>query len=371
VEVKYCKRCVMPNTRHGLIIDSEGICSSCRHTEYKKKVNWFSREKEFQKLCDKYRSKSDENDCIIAVSGGKDSFWQTYTLKEKYKMNPLLVSVWSLDWTKTGLQNFETMQSVFGCEAINLHSNLEVNRKLSRASLEHEGFPGWLYDRYIYTYPIWMSIKLNIPLVFYGENTSLEFGGPVKSDIPSALCQFNNDVSHEYDKSFWEKAGVKQRDVPFSKFPSSELLKNAKTNPQFMSYYFYWSGYQHMLLAKQHGWKSLNDTGEWNRTGWVDDFTQIDDVAYLIDGWIKYIKLATGPTTEFSSRLIRDGVMTREKAVKLVREQDAVLDPLILEHYLKFSGYSEREFFEVVDKLYNRNLFEKRGNKWKLKKEVS
>jgi len=368
--VKYCKKCVMSDQRPGITFNEEGICSACQHTEYKKTIDWNQRQKEFAKLCSTYRSNSDENDCLIAVSSGKDSFWQTYILKEKYKMNPLLVTVWNTDWTQTGLQNYETMQSRFGCESICLHTNREVNRKVSRALLEHDGFPAYLWDAYVYSYPIHMAIELNIPLIFYGENTSLEYGGPLKEDTPSALGQIDNDAVRKYPWSIFEKAGVKPSDIPLAKYPSKELIQESMVDPRYMSYYFNWSGYEHMMLAKQYGWKSLNDTGEWNRVGWIDDYTQIDDFAYLVDPWMKYPKYGHRQVTDSCSKLIRDGVMTREKAVELVREHDSRMDPTSYEHYLKFSGYSERQFWDIIDRFFNRNLFVKNGDIWILKDPI-
>jgi len=369
--MKFCKLCVMPDTRPGITFDSEGICSACRHTEYKKTINWQDRQKSFAKLCESHRSKSDENDCIVAVSAGKDSFWQVCTLVEKYHMNPLLASVYGFDWTQTGLQNFETMQSQFGVEAICLHTNKEINRKMSRAALEHAGFPAWLYDKYIYTYPLQIAMKYNIPLIFYGENTSLEYGGPLKEDTPSALSQINNDAVREYDWSLWNSAGVYPRDIPLSKYPSTDQIEDSNVDPRYMSYYFNWSGYEHMKISKEHGWKSLNDTGEWNRKGWAnDDYTQIDDFAYLVDPWMKWPKYGHRQVTDGCSKLIRDGLMTREQAIPLVREFDSILDETSLEHYLKFSGYSERQFWDIIDTFYNQNLFTKKSGRWRLKETI-
>ena len=275
-------------------------------------------------------------------------------------MNPLLVSVWNTDWTQTGLQNFETMQEQFGVEAICLHINNNTNRKMSRAAFEHDGFPAHLFDKYIYTYPIWMAIELNIPLIFYGENTSLEYGGPLKTDTPSAIDQINNDAVREYPWSLWEAAGVKRNDIPFAKYPSSDLIQDSRVDPRYMSYYFNWSGYEHMKLAKEYGWKSLNDTGEWDRKGWIDDYTQIDDFAYLVDPYLKYPKYAHRQVTDTCSKLIRENKMTREEGIKLIRDYDSILDPTSLDHYLKFSGYKESQFWEIMEKFWNKELFIKK-----------
>lgn len=369
--MNYCKRCVMPDSRPGNILYADGVCVACRRAELKEKTDWSLREKQFQKLLNKYRSNSDENDCLVAVSAGKDSFWQVYTLVKKYKMNPLLVSVWNSDWTQTGLENFETMQNKFGVEAICLHSNREVNKKISRAVFEHDGFTAHLFDRYIYTYPIWMAIALDIPLVFYGENTSFEYGGPLVKETPSAIDQIHNDAVREYDWSLFENAGVKRSDIPYATFPDAYLLSGLDINPQYMSYYFKWSGFEHMKIVKQHGWKSLNDTGEWNREGWSEDYTQIDDFAYLVDPWLKYPKLGHRQVTDSCSKLIREGRMSREGGIKLVKKLDAILDSISLEHYLKFAGYTEEQFFSIVDKFYEKsNLFKKEDKLWQLKNPI-
>jgi len=126
-----------------------------------------------------------------------------------------------------------------------------------------------------------------------------------------------------------------------------------------------------MIQAKQYGWKSLHDTMEWDRKGWSEDYTQIDDFAYLVDPWMKWPKYGHRQVTDSCSKLIREGRMTREKAVSLVREYDSILDPISLEHYLQFSGYSERQFWDVVDKFYNKNLFVRRDGKWILKHPIS
>lgn len=360
----------MPDTRPGLFIDDSGVCSACRHAEYKETVDWNIRQKQFAKLCTKYRANSDENDCLVAVSSGKDSFWQVYTLVEKYKMNPLLVSVWNSDWTQTGLQNFETMQSRFGVEAICLHSNKEVNKKISKAIFEHDGFTAWLFDRYIYTYPIWMAIELNIPLIFYGENTSLEYGGPLTKETPSSIEQIHNDAVREYDWSLFEKAGVNPANIPYSNFPSSDLIMDSQINPQYMSYYFKWSGYEHMIEMKKLGWKSLNDTGEWKREGYIEDYDQIDDIAYCVDPLLKYPKYGHARATDVASIWIREGRISREEGIKLVKEHDHKMDPLALEHYLKFSGYTEKQFWEILNKFWNLNIFDLYHGKWKLKNPV-
>jgi len=368
--MNYCKRCVMPSTRPGLIIDSEGICSACRHAEQKESIDWQKRERQFQAVCDFYKRKSEgEHDCIIAVSSGKDSFYQVHKLKE-YGMNPLLVSVDNLDWSQTGLQNRETMMDTFNCEMIVHKSSKNLNRKISRLIFEKDGFISWYFDRLIYTYPLHMAIKFNIPLVIYGENTSYEYGGPLVEETPYAIEQINNDAVRDYGWKTFTDVGISMDELVLAQAPTMEEIIKAKLSPQYLSYYFRWSGFENMQFVKKFGWKSLDDTKEWKREGYIEDYDQIDDIAYCVDPLLKYPKLGHARATDVASIWIREGRITREEGIKLVKEHDHKMDPLALVHYLDFAGYSEEEFWEIYNKFRNKDLFEKKDNKWQLKNPI-
>jgi len=357
----------MPDTRPGVYLDDSGVCNGCRHAEHKKTVDWVARKAEFEKICDKYRRKGNEYDCLIAVSSGKDSYYQVWMMKEEMKMNPLLVSVDNLDWTRTGEGNFQNLLDTFSCDCLVFRNDTELHRKMSRIGFEHDGFIAWLWDRLVYTYPIWVAIKMNIPFVIYGEDVNVEYGGSQTREIASALDQINNDVVRDYGWKLWTNNGISKDELVMAQYPSAEEVKRAKLDPQYLSYYFKWSGYEHMELAKKYGWKSLNDTGEWKREGFIEDYDQIDDMAYLVDPWLKYPKYGHARATDVSCYWIREGRISREEGVELVKEHDHKIDPLALGHYLSFSGYTKKEFWNIVEKFWNRNVFEKVNGKWRLK----
>jgi hypothetical protein len=125
--MRYCKKCVMPDTKPSVVLDEARVCQACRHAGERKKVDWDARFKELKKLCDKYRRNDSYYDCIIAVSGGKDSIFQIYVIKELMGMNPLLVCAKSLfSMTKAGEHNFKNMGDTFGCDIIPLHFNRRI-----------------------------------------------------------------------------------------------------------------------------------------------------------------------------------------------------------------------------------------------------
>ena len=186
--IKYCKKCVMPNTRPGIKFNEAGFCSACQAYENRKKINWDLRYRELEKICDKYRGMNgDGYDCAIAVSGGKDSHYQVYLMKEVLKMNPILFSVEdNFPMTEAGKHNLRNISEAFGCHIISLKPDIQTQKILMRYTFEKYGKPTWFIDRLIYTYPLLMALKFNTPLLIYGENVSYEYGGDDDSDIYSA-----------------------------------------------------------------------------------------------------------------------------------------------------------------------------------------
>ena len=197
--MKYCTKCVMPDTRPGITFNKDGICSACQSYERRKLINWNERWKEFEKICDKYRGMNGNGyDCAIAVSGGKDSHYQVYLMKEVMKMNPILFSVEdNFKMTEAGKHNIQNISEEFGCNIISLKPDIKTQKKLMRYTFEKYGKPTWYIDRLIYTYPLIMALKFNTPLLVYGENVSYEYGGFDYEETYSAKGQLNNGVASD------------------------------------------------------------------------------------------------------------------------------------------------------------------------------
>ena len=368
--MKYCKRCVMPNTRPGIYFDEEGICQACRAEEYKDKTDWDARFKELQKKCDQYRGMNGNSyDCMIAVSGGKDSHYQVYIMKEVMGMNPLLVTVEdNLPMTEAGKHNIKNISERFGCDLISLKPNRQVQKHLMRKTFEKYGKPTWYIDRLIYTYPLHMALKFQTPLLVYGENISYEYGGQQREETYSAREQINNGVASEIDWNELIDDNTSLKDVTLCNPPSTEEL-NHKLDPIYLSYYLRWSSYKNYIFAKQNGFKDL--THEWKRSHHVEDYDQIDSRAYLIHPWMKYPKFGHASATDYASKFIRYGLITRDEGIELVRKHDHNLDSRAVEDFISFLGYSTQEFWSIVNKFYNPELFEKDKNgEWKLKNPI-
>jgi len=336
--MKFCKKCIMPDTRPGISFNLEGVCIACQNNEKKKSVNWDARMKELEILCDKYRRKNPgEYDCIIAVSGGKDSHYQVHVMKELMNMNPLLITVEDFfTMTEAGKHNIKNISEAFGCNLISFKPNRKAAKVISRYMFENYGRPLWYVDRLLYTVPLYYAASLNIPLLVYGENVSYEYGGVDDKETYSARAQIFNGVAPDVKLDELVQAGVPRDELVYLEAPSQELLN--KLEPIYLSYFMEWNSVKNYEFAKTRGFKDL--THEWDRTNHIENFNQIDSYGYLLNAWMKYPKYGHAYATDYSARWVRYGLLTREEAVKYAEERDHAIDPKIVEDFCEFTGMS-------------------------------
>ena len=366
--MRFCSKCIMPDTRPGITFDKNGVCIACQNNEKKKNVDWDTRYEELKKLCDKYRRKNPTDyDCIIAVSGGKDSHYQVYVMKELMNMNPLLITVEDFfTMTEAGKHNQNNIMEAFGCNMIAFKPNRRAAKTISRYMFEKYGRPLWYVDRLLYTVPLYYASALNIPLLVYGENVSYEYGGVDDEETYSAREQVFNGVAPDVSLDELVEIGVPREELAYLEAPSREMLNNL--DPIYLSYFVEWNAIKNYEFAKTRGFKDL--THEWDRTNHIESFNQIDSYGYLLNAWMKYPKYGHAYATDYAARWTRYGMMTREEAVELAEKKDHDVDPKIVEDFCRFTGMTIKEFYDALDKLYNKELFEKNSwGQWRLKNE--
>ena len=366
--MKFCTHCIMPDTRPGITFNEEGVCIACQNNEKKKTVNWDARMEELKALCDKYRRKEPgQYDCIIAVSGGKDSHYQVHVMKELMNMNPLLITVEDFfTMTEAGKHNVKNISEAFGCNLLAFKPNRRAAKVISRYMFEKYGRPLWYVDRLLYTVPLYYAAALKIPLLVYGENVSYEYGGVDDEETYSAREQVFNGVAPGVDLQELVDAGVPRDELAYLEAPSREMLNELE--PIYLSYFVEWNGIKNYEFAKRRGFKDL--THEWDRTNHIENFNQIDSIGYLLNAWMKFPKYGHAYATDYAARWVRYGLLTREEAVKLAEERDHNVDPKIIEDFCAFTGMTIPEFYDALDKLYNKELFEQNSwGQWRLKQE--
>ena len=368
--MKFCIKCVMPDTRPGITFDHEGICSACNAYSARANVDYALRYKELETLCNRYRGMNGKGkyDCMIAVSGGKDSHFQTHIMKEVMGMNPLLVTVGdNFPSTAAGCHNLKNISEEFGCDVIALRPNIKAQKLVSRRTFEMFGKPTYFIDRLIYAYPLQMAQRFNTPLLVYGENISHEYGGANSIETFSAKDQIDNGVASGISLFEILASGVSSNDLNLFEPPIANEL--CKINPIYLSYFVPWNSYSNYVFAKSRGFHDLSH--EWERSHHVEQFDQVDSPAYLIHSWMKYPKFGHASATDYASRFVRYGLLTRAEACELVKQHDHKLDVRSVHEFCEFFGYRDSEFWKIVDKFYHLDLFEKnRFGEWVLKNPV-
>lgn len=361
---KYCKKCLMPDTRPGSNFNDEGVCQACLNYEKRKTVDWEKREKELEKLCDKYRRDDGYYDCVIPVSGGKDSHFLVYIMKIKMGMHPLLITVGDpFTKTKAGLSNFRNLEDSFGCNHILFNLSTDTFRRATRIAFEETGEALKFVEYAIYTVPTLLAQKFDIPLVVFGENSAYEYGSTDKDFYLATPIVKSISDKLEKDRQWWIERGLTSEEV------SSIQLDKNKPLPEviYMSYFKPWSSVTNLGIAKRYGFKDL--THEWKREGCIEDFEQIDSVGYMVHLWLKYPKFGFQRTSDIASRRLREGKISLSEAKKLIKENDPKLDQLALDDFTNLLGYTSIQFWDIVEKMWNRELFEKVNGVWRLKKE--
>ncbi len=354
--MKYCSKCLMPDTRPGIKF-TDGVCAACINYAKQKTTDWVKRREELKAVCDKYhRCNGKGYDCAIAVSGGKDSHYQVYVIKELMGMNPVLLSVGNIDWTETGLKNVANISDAFGCDMITLNPNVQTTRIMSKKAFEELGSPTWYADALIYAYPYRMAMQLGLKLLIYGENVNYTYGGEYDKETPSAKMQPLNDVVKPVDWDLWYADGqITPENLDSARQPSFEECEENGLDPIYLNYFVPWDSHHNYEVAKRWGFRHLGH--EYTREGTIEQYNQIDSLGYLLNQYLKYPKFAHASTTEMASRWIRSGRKTREEMIPFVKEYDGKLDQGIVDNFCSFTHMRPLEFWKVMDKWYNHELF--------------
>lgn len=362
MEVKWCTHCLNMSTRPRITFDERGWCNACQWMEEKITLNWETREKELLEILDRYRSNNGGFDCIVPVSGGKDGSYVSYTLKHKYKMNPLTITVTpalSLELGNENLKNFINS----GYNHIQINPDPNIMRILNRMGFIEKGFPyyGWLVA--ILTAIARLSINLNIPLIFYGENGEVEYGGSI--ELKNQAMYDINFMKKVFLEGGYEillrSRGLKESDKYFFSFPTEDELKGKDLFITHMSYFENWDPYRNYLIAKEYcGLKEADETN----SGTFTNFAQNDQALYALHTYMMYLKYGFGRATQDAGIEIRRGAMTREQGVNLVRLYDGQYPEELIETYLDYYQMKQEEFDAVLDKWVNKDLFKKVDGRW-------
>lgn len=358
----YCRRCVMPDTKPDLHLDESGICNACRSYESRKVVDWDQRHEELVRLLDKYRRPAGDNwDCIVPVSGGKDSTYQVVRMLQ-YGLNPLCVTSTTCDLTDIGRKNIENLKHL-GVDYIEVSPNPLVRAKLNRVGLLQVGDISWPEHVGIFTIPVRAAVQFNVPLIVWGENSQNEYGGPAAAAEGNVLTrrwleEFGGLLGMRVSDLIGQE-GIEQRHLINYSYPSDEDLARVGVTGLFLGHYIPWDGLANTLIATANGFHSYEKVVE----GSMVNYENLDNYQTGIHDYFKYLKFGFGRATDLACLHIRRGRLTRQDGLDAVRRLDGRFPweylGKSLEDILRPLDMTVDEFIRVCDKFTNKKIFKR------------
>jgi N-acetyl sugar amidotransferase len=365
----YCKRCVYPKVSVNLHIDEEGICASCRLFDQFNSLGeseWLKRKAKFEDLINKYRRNDGANyDCIVPVSGGKDSYYQAHKIVSDYGLKPLLVTYHGNNYLPEGDFNRDQMRHVFDADHLVFGPSVEVLKKLNRICFKKMGDMNWHAHCGIFTYPIIASVRFRIPLIFWGE-TAWDISGMFSEND---FVEFSARVRHEHGLRGFEwndmigdpDDALAERDLLWAKYPTDQEILDVGSRGIYIGNYFKWDPNQHTALVKQkYGWREKKDGFErtYRKSSNLDDRYENG-----VHDLMKFVKFGYGRCSDHASKDIRDGYISREEGVELVRKHDAVVSS-DLNYWCNYVSMSVDEFWAIADTFRDPRVWWIQDGKW-------
>jgi N-acetyl sugar amidotransferase len=357
----YCRSCVLPDTRPGVRLDADGICAGCRYAEHKRVMDWSERAAAFKEVVRAAKARNRPYDCVIPVSGGKDSYWQVVTCLE-HGLHPLCVTYVYPGRTALGERNLRQLVRL-GVDHLDLRVNPEVERHFIAKAFNRFGISGLPAHMAIYAWPVQIAVERGIPLVIYGENSAFEYGTRDESLIGAR-------VDRKWLKAFGVTAGTVAEDwvdevlteqalAPF-RLPSDEQLAARDVRALFLGYYFKWDPHNSRRIAMSHGFEAR---AEGARVGHYD-FVNIDDDFIGVHHHPKWHKYGMTRSWDTLSMDIRAGRLDRAQAIARLRALGDETPWADIELFCRYLGIARAEYFTVVEGFRNRELWSRRGERW-------
>jgi N-acetyl sugar amidotransferase len=361
--VKYCKKCVQPDTRPGIQFDEYQVCSACRAYEERLKVKWVEREKVLKEIAEWAKKNSGGGfDCVVGVSGGKDSHFQALYAKERLGLKCLLVNCAPDNISEVGRHNLENLVQ-YGFDMISLRPNPKIERELSkRAFYEYGNFVKPL-EFPLYASASQIALKFEIPLIIQGENPAETLGILGFLDAGGDAMNWKNGPTVAGGNAEdWANDGIGLRDLLFYQFPDEDELKNSGIQAIYLGHYAKeWSNTGNTKFAVSRGLKGRPGHDP-NLTGKTNPYFSIDADLKVVNQMLKYLKFGFGSTTDEVCYDIREGRITREEGIALVKKYDGRCGDSYILEWCKYIGISVAEFWRVAEKWVNKKLFIR--NEW-------
>lgn len=342
--LQYCVRCCLPETQEGIHFDEMGVCPACRASEEKIHIDWTARQRDLRRLFEDHKQRAGANyDCIVPISGGKDSTFQLHVLTKIYGMKPLAVT-FSHNWySKTGLYNLYNSLEKFGVDHIMFTPNRQVVNKLAQKSLGMIGDSCWHCHMGVGAFPLQIAVKFRIPLLVWGESLSESDGRATYFD---GVTKYDRDyftkVSARVEADGMVDDNISLRDVHPFQLPSVEEIERAGVVGIHLGDYVFWDDERQTEFVKRvYGWREDYVEGTYKT------YKSVECIMAGVHDYAKFVKRGFGRGTDHASQDVRAGLLTREEGFELAKRADTER-PRALDYYLQITGLTETQFNDTL-----------------------
>ena len=365
----YCKKCVYPFSAVNLDIPEDGICSSCKTFEKFNSLDsnfWNEKKNKFKELIDIHiKNNSSNYDCLIGVSGGKDSYYQSHIMVKEFNLKPLLVTYHGNNFLPEGDCNRERMRHVFNADHLIWGPSIDVLKKLNILAFKKMGDMNWQNHCGITSAPITIATKFNIPLMIWGE-IAWDISGMFE---PNDYVEFSARVRHEHALRGYEwynlindkEEKLTEKDMMWAKYPSDKEILEVGVRGLHLGNYFKWDSNAHVdLVKKKYNWQQAKEPFE--RTYRM--FSNLDDrYENGVHDLMKFVKFGYGRCTDHASKDIKSDLITRDQGIELVKKYDHVISKDIY-HWLEYVEMSYDKFWCIADTFRDERVWRIKNDKW-------
>jgi N-acetyl sugar amidotransferase len=369
--MRYCKACILPDTKPGVKFDTEGVCSACRSVELKRKIDWSARAAKLHEICDEIRgSNGNGYDCVVPVSGGKDSMYQVYTMSQVYKLRVLAVIIAPHLQTVEGIQNLNCMVENLDVDLIKVSPRPSTLQKIRKMALVKLGNPNYAEHRVVFAAVARTALFYGAPLVAWGEDIGTEFGGNVANSslTGSAEDLINNDLFREAGFDEFVDGVISDDELFFYDHPAMAEIRRKKIKSIYLGFFHNWNGPKNYELAKTFGFTGRR-AGP--LSGNIINYDNIDEKLCEVHNWLKFIKLGFWRPTDEACYQIWNGMIPRKTAVELVREKQYEFPIEYLREFCEYHDITEEQYFKCQESWRNLDIWHKVNGTWRLKNELA
>ena len=368
--MKYCSRCFY-NENHPLkiIFDENNICSGCLIHEEKDKIDWNNKLEKLKKIVEPYKKSGRSiNNCIVPVSGDKDSYFIVHVVKKILGMNPLLVTYNNHYNTNLGIRNLSFLKTLHGCNHLTMTVQPQKVKKITLSTLKNLGSIYWHCLAGQTVFPVQIACKFKIPLIIWGAHQGIDQVGMFSHEDE---VEMTRKYRKEHDLMGVEPEDLQTIDKSLTIsdleqyfYPQDEELEAVGVRGIYLNNYFRWdSKTQHENMIRNYGY----ETEKMSRT--FDNYNNVACFHYTgVHDYIKFLKHGYGVVTDHVNREIRLKRLSRKEGGYLISKfsKNKIKDLKIFLHWLSID---EKIFYNYLDKFINKKILTKNKNEWLLKQE--